>query len=97
MSNLNLELGIGKSNVISNITGESKIESGIGEAIIDIKNIKDNYTINLEKGIGNIYFNGDKISNNKIGNGNNILDVESGIGSIHINFQSEILDDATLY
>lgn len=83
-NNLNLELGIGKSTVKANISGTSKIETGVGEAKIILLN--NTNKIQFSTGIGEININDKKIKNNTIVNENGIddLKIEGGIGRINV-------------
>ena len=87
INDLNINLGVGKFNLTSNIKN-LKLDSGIGEVNLNILNKKDNYTINVDKGIGKISLDGEKISDQIIGNGIYNLDINGGIGSINLNFQN---------
>lgn len=87
-----LELGIGSININSNITGNSKIECGIGSVNIDLPQSKNNYSFDIEKGIGQINLNGNKVEKDgkyNSDNGLNYLEIEGGIGSININTQEK--------
>ena len=48
---------------------------------------KEDYTIEVEKGIGTVKIDGQEVKSQKIGTGNNLLDIHGGIGSININFE----------
>lgn len=85
-NNLDLDAGIGNIAINSEITGNSKIDSGIGKISLNLNN-KEEYRLDITKGIGSIYI--DKVSQpNDIiyGTGKNNLIIESGIGGIDINF-----------
>ena len=88
LNNLDLDVGVGKFILNSDIKGKSKIEAGIGSLNINIKQPKENYTVSIDKGIGSIKIDGEKSKNNNFGNGINILDIDGGIGSISINFNT---------
>lgn len=86
LNNLDMELGIGEANIVSKITGKSEIECGIGKATINIENSEKDFTLEFDKGIGSITYNGIEVSDNyKIGNGINYLKIDGGIGKIVIN------------
>lgn len=85
LNDLSLELGVGKISINGKITGYSSIENGVGELDLFLDLPLHNYTFNLEKGIGEIKLNNELITNNKvIGEGENVIKVEGGIGSINI-------------
>lgn len=68
------------------LKGNNKIEAGIGELKINLKDSIDNHRFDVNKGIGSIKVNNNEISNNTIyGTGVNLLKIDGGIGSIKIN------------
>ena len=86
LNNLTLDGGVGKIDFSGYITGNSKIEVGIGKIGIDIKDTKENYALILEKGIGSIEVDGVDSSSGTFGNGKNTLNASGGIGKLEINF-----------
>lgn len=91
LNNLDLDMGIGQLNLTSEITGNSKFDLGIGESNIDIIGRKDDYRFNLEKGIGDIRLDGEKISEVRgLGQGENVIDVSGGIGTINLKFKGMV-------
>ena len=90
LHNLDLDMGVGQLNLTSALTGESDFDLGIGESNITIIGNKDDYKLDIEKGLGNITVDGTSVSNIKgQGNGNNSIEVSGGIGAININFKTE--------
>lgn len=90
LNNVDLDLGVGKVFINASILGNSKIECGVGAVELNLLGNQENYQLNVEKGIGSIYV-ADKIYNNDdtIGNGNNHLKIEGGIGSIKVEFTNK--------
>ena len=81
-------MGVGKFEVTSAITGNSKINSGIGNLELNIQGNKENYTIKADKGIGSIKIDGKEIADDVIyGEGENIIKINGGIGSINVDFE----------
>ena len=88
LNNLVLDSGVGAVKINSKILGNSEISSGVGEVILNLRGSKEDYFLNLEKGLGSITIDGVDFSNNTTyGAGLNSLRVEGGIGSIKINFE----------
>lgn len=86
LRNLDLDAGIGKVQIDSEIYGKSEINCGIGEVNLHLGNVS-NYQFIIQKGIGSIEVN--DITYNKdvtLGNGENIIKIEGGVGSIRINY-----------
>lgn len=89
INNLDFDLGIGETTINAKITGNNKIDTGIGSLKLNIDGNIEDYKFKVEKGIGNIKLNGKQVSNNEIiGNGENVIDIDGGIGEIIINFKS---------
>jgi len=85
----NFDLDMGTGNVLVNgiITGNSRIDCGVGNIGIKLLDTSDNYELNISKGIGTITVDGDKIKDDiTIGNGNNKIIIDGGIGEISINY-----------
>lgn len=90
IKNLNLDMGVGQFNVKSDITGDSKINAGIGNLELNIQGSKENYTIKASKGLGSIKIDGKEISDDvRYGDGQNTIKIDGGIGSIKIDFEEE--------
>lgn len=88
INDLDLDVGVGKFTLNSKLTGENKIDAGVGELNINLIGNIDDYKLSVEKGIGKAKLNGNNIKNEKIyGNGKNTIDIDGGIGSININFK----------
>lgn len=85
--NLNLNMGIGKFTINTKLIGNNKIDAGIGKLDINLNNKKEDYTIKANKGIGTISIDENQIMDDKnYGEGNNVIKVDGGIGSIDIKF-----------
>lgn len=87
VKNLDLDIGVGKVEFNSLLLGNTDIDCGIGELNLNIKNSKDNYKIIPSKGIGSFKIDGKSIKNDTTyGSGNNIIEIDVGIGSVNVNF-----------
>ena len=88
--NLNLDMGIGEFNVTSAITGNSKINAGIGNLELNIQGNKENYAIKADKGIGSIKVDGKEVADDvTYGDGENTIKIDGGIGAIKIDFKED--------
>ena len=88
INNLKADLGMGEFTFEGKITGKSKIDSGVGEIKVNLIDKKENYTIDISKGIGTITLDGEKVEDNKkYENGDNFLEINCGIGNINIEFE----------
>ncbi len=88
LHNLDLDMGVGQLNLTSALTGESEFDLGVGESNITVIGDKDDYKLDIEKGIGSITVDGTSVSNVKgQGNGSNRIEVNGGIGAIRLKYQ----------
>lgn len=88
LHNLDLDMGVGQLNLSSALTGESELDLGVGESNITVIGNKEDYKLDIEKGIGNITVDGTGVSNIKAqGNGSNSIELSGGIGAIHLKFK----------
>ena len=89
INELNLDMGIGKFEATSDITGNSKINAGIGNLELNIQGNKENYTIKADKGIGSIKIDGKEVADDvTYGDGENTIKIDGGIGAIKIIFNN---------
>lgn len=86
LNNADLDLGVGKSDITCDITGDSSIDTGVGALKLNLLRAKEDYTFIIEKGVGSITFNGENIDDDvAIGSGINTLEIEAGVGKVEIN------------
>lgn len=85
MNDLSIESGVGEINIDGTITGECSIKSGVGEVNINSKGDINDYSFNLDNGIGTIRINGMKYNNPMNNGASNYFDIKNGIGEININ------------
>ena len=89
INNLDIEVGAGKLDLTARVLGDSEFEFGVGESNITLVGSKEEYTVDIEKGIGSITVDGSVITGtSSIGNGSNCIDIEGGVGAINLNFQA---------
>ena len=90
INNLKANLGMGEFVFNGKLIGKSEIDSGVGAINIKLMEKKENYTIEVDKGLGNVTLDGQKLEIDRVyGTGKNYLDIDSGIGSIKIDFKEE--------
>ena len=84
LTDTNIDVGVGKLEVKAKFYGKNKIDTGVGSVKLIL--IDNDYGLHIDKGIGSITLNGDKIKKDSYyGNGENTIDISGGIGSININ------------
>lgn len=87
LKDLDLEMGVGQLNLTSALTGDCQMDLGIGESNITLVGDKDDYKLDLEKGIGSLSVDGKNVTDyGSSGNGTNRVEINGGIGAIHVKF-----------
>ncbi len=64
LNNLDLDMGVGNFSIAATLTGNNKVDAGVGKLDLKLEDGTDNYTIRVNKGIGSI-----KIDNKEYGTG----------------------------
>ena len=80
-------MGVGELNLTSAIVGYGELDLGVGEANVTLIGSRDGYTVDLNKGIGDIRLDGDSVSGGRIGSGENRVEINGGVGSINLFFK----------
>ena len=90
LNNLSLEMGIGELNLTAAVLGESDLKFGVGESNVTLIGSKDDYKVDIEKGLGNITVDGENVTGfGSSGNGQNHIEFEGDIGTINLKFQEK--------
>ena len=85
MNNLDLEMGIGSFKLVTVLTGNNKIEAGVGKLDLNLTDGIENYTIKASKGIGAITISGKEVKDGSTyGQGKTNVKINGGIGNITI-------------
>ena len=88
LNDLDMEMGIGELTLKSALTGSCQLDMGVGKSDITLIGSKDDYKIDIDKGLGSISVDGAKISDfGSSGNGTNQVKINGGIGAIDIEFK----------
>lgn len=89
--NLDLDMGIGEFNLNTKLLGNNNIEQGMGKLVIRLTDNMQNYTIKTVKGMGSITIDGEEAQNKTTyGNGQNVVNIEGGMGAIEIVTNTEL-------
>ena len=90
LNDLSLEMGMGELNLRAAVLGESDLKFGVGESNLTLIGSKDDYKVDVEKGLGSISVDGKNVSDfGSSGNGQSHIHIEGGIGAVHIVFQED--------
>lgn len=88
LHNLELDMGVGQLNLTAALTGKSDFDLGVGESNITVLGSKEDYRLDIEKGLGDITVDGTSVSNIKSqGSGDSAIEISGGVGSIHLDFK----------
>jgi len=89
LHNLDLDMGVGELNLTAALQGRSDLNFGVGESNLTLLGSRDDYRVDIEKGIGSITVDGKTVSDfGTGGNGANRVEIEGGIGAINVKFQN---------
>ncbi len=90
LNDLSLEMGMGELNLTAGVLGDSNLKFGVGESNLTLIGSKDDYKVDVEKGLGSISVDGKDVSDfDGSGNEQNHINIEGGIGAINIVFREE--------
>ena len=87
INDLEMEMGVGNMVLKASLLGDCDLSFGVGNASVTLMGDRNDYRLKVEKGIGAITLDGNKISNGSaIGDGINRINIEGGIGNTDIIF-----------
>ena len=90
MQDLTLEMGVGELNMTAALLGNSRLVLGVGESNVTLLGAKDDYKVDLKKGLGSITVDGKKVSDfGSSGSGENHIKIEGGVGAVNLRFDEE--------
>jgi hypothetical protein len=90
LNDLSLEMGMGELNLTAAVLGDSDLKFGVGESNLTLIGTKDDYKVDIDKGIGNITVDGKTVTDfGSSGNGQRQIHIEGGVGAVHIVFQED--------
>ena len=90
LNGLTLEMGMGELNLTAAVLGNSDLKLGVGKSDLTLIGNKNDYRIDIEKGLGSITVDGEKVTDfGSSGNGKNYIEIEGGIGAFNLKFQEE--------
>ena len=90
LNDLSLEVGMGELNLTAAVLGDSNLMFGVGESNLTLIGNKDDYKVDVEKGLGSISVDGKNVSDfGSSGNGQSYIHIEGGVGTVDIAFQED--------
>ena len=90
LNDLSLEMGMGELNLTAAVLGDSDLKFGVGESNVTLIGSKDDYKVDIDKGIGNITVDGKTVTDfGSSGNGQNHIEIEGGVGAVNLKFKEK--------
>lgn len=90
LCNLELDMGIGELTLKSRIEGQGYLDYGIGATNLTLLGNREDYQIELDKGIGEAELEGESMRDDSVyGAGENRIEIDGGIGTINIEFSKD--------
>jgi hypothetical protein len=88
LTDTDLDCGVGNIDIQGSMYGDNKLDCGVGDVELHLTGSKDDYRIKVDKGVGSVRINDEKLSNSDWSNNTaaNSLDIDGGVGNIDINF-----------
>ena len=87
LNNADIDMGIGELNLTSELSGKSSIDYGVGETNLVLAGTHNDYRIELDKGIGEAWLDGKKMSDDAVyGGGGRHIEIDGGVGELNITF-----------
>ena len=89
VNNLDFDMGVGETVITSLLTGNSSLDCGVGNLELNVKAPYENFTVNVEKGLGAVNINNQRVSSDSVlGSGSDKLEISGGLGNITVTFEN---------
>lgn len=88
LKNANIEAGVGEMVISADITGNSRLDCGVGRMELNLLRKGEEYKIITSTGLGRMELNGKRCSAHQtIGKGENQIKISGGVGAVEITTQ----------
>ena len=84
LTDSDIDLGVGNFTLNTTFKGDTDIDMGVGNLDVKLLDGIENYSFDIDKGLGNVKIDGMKKSSGKYGVGNTLIRVDGGVGNIDI-------------
>jgi len=89
LRDLELDMGVGALELTAALRGDSELSLGVGTSKVLLLGDPADYTLDVEKGAGIVKVCGEKIADaDRRGSGEHRVDIEGGVGTVEVDFQS---------
>lgn len=90
LHDLSMDIGVGKLELTGKLTGRCTVDYGIGDAELHLLGNKEDYQIELDKGVGGATLDGKNMTDDSVyGVGENRIEIDGGVGSLCIRFEKD--------
>jgi len=89
IGHIEVNQGVGELDVTVLVKNGGEFNCGVGSVTINLVGGKDDYSVNVEKGLGEIKIDGESVSNKKdriYGTGSSRIEINGGVGAASISF-----------
>lgn len=87
LRNPDIDMGVGELTLKSRLEGNSSIDYGVGETNLTLLGSREDYRIELDKGIGEAKLEDENMNDDSVyGSGVNHIDIDGGVGKLNIEF-----------
>jgi len=86
LKDLSLSLGVGRLDLTAALQGKCELEFGVGESNVTVLGDRNDYIVDIEKGIGSVTLDGDGKNSSEA---KHYIQIKGGIGSANVSFQEE--------
>jgi len=85
-----IDIGVGKLTLKAELLGDTNIDCGVGSTEIVVLGTKEDYRVEIDKGLGSATFDGIPMADGiAYGSGSNRIDIDSGVGSMSLSFSEK--------
>lgn len=88
LHNLTGDMGVGRVDIRAALSGNCRLDLGVGESNLTVLGARRAYSLDMDKGVGRLTVDGVEVSAVKEETGGeNRLIVDGGIGAVYVNFE----------
>ena len=88
LNDLSLRMGVGRIDLTAALLGKSDLEFGVGASNVTLVGNREDYRLDIEKGLGSVTVDG-KTASDQGGTGQNRVTIKGGVGTVDVAFREE--------